>query len=384
MHYQFIPLLLSIIFIHTNIQTLKYTNTHNHNHNSMSQSHEQFLAKFESSRQHLHEAEKDEILLIENHRRFVMFPIKYHEIWAAYKKVEASFWTAEEIELSKDVQDLENSDKITKEQKQFLSKFLAILTLNENFVNNHLIEKFSAELQNPEGKSFYGFQIMMENIYDEVYSFVIDAYFNGQENMTETFQSIKEDTHLNAKIDFVNRWIKTTNSLYGERLVAFAAKEAIFQSGAHAAIFNLGQQGLIQGFNKANTNIFRDKGNYTDFSCLLFAHLKNKPDQEIITKIITEAVDIEKDILTNTLNIKDSGLDPKQVFQYVEYLADSLLLSFGAEKAYNVTQPFEFMEQTTSIGKSRFFEKQVSDFMKANQPTQQVSQSQAFNFNESF
>lgn len=349
----------------------------------MSQSHEQFLAKFETSRQQLHEAEKDEILLIENKRRFVMFPIKYHEIWAAYKKVEASFWTAEEIELSKDVEDLEN-DKLSKEQKLFLQRFMAILTLNEEVVNNHLIEKFSAELQNPEGKSFYGFQIMMENIYDEVYSFIIDAYFNGQENINESFNAIKQDVHLNNKIDFVNRWIKSPSSLYGERLVAFAAKEAIFQAGSHAAIFNLGKQGLIQGFNKANSLIFRDKGNYTDFSCLLFAHLKNKPEPEIIAKIVTEAVDIEKDILSNTLSIKDSGLEEKQVFQYVEYLADSLLQSFGNEKVFNVTQPFEFMENTTSIGNSRFFEKQVSDFMKANQPTQQVSQEQAFNFNESF
>ena len=325
----------------------------------MSQSHDQFLAKFESSRQHLREQEKDEILLIENKRRFVMFPIKYHEIWAAYKKVEAAFWTAEEIELSKDVEDLD-SGKITKEQKEFLGKFLAILTVNEEIVNNHLIEKFSAELQNPEGKSFYGFQIMMENIYDEVYSFIIDAYFNGPENVP-FFKTVKDNKDLTAKIEFVNRWIKDPTSLYGERLVAFAAKEAIFQAGSHAAIFNLGKQGLIQGFNKANTNIFRDKGNYTDFSCLLFAHLKNKPEPEIIAKIVTEAVDIEKQILSNTLNIKDSGLEEKQVFQYIEYLADSLLLSFGNEKIYNVAQPFEFMEETTSIGKSRFFEKQVSD-----------------------
>lgn len=345
-------------------------------------SHEQFLAKFEQSRTALREAEKDEILLIENKRRFVMFPIKYHEIWAAYKKVEAAFWTAEEIELSKDVEDID-AGKISKENLQFLGKFLAVLTVNEETVNNHLIEKFSAELQNPEGKSVYGFQIMMENIYDEVYSFIVDAYFQGPENVP-FFKQVRDNADLNAKIDFVNRWIKDPSSLYGERLVAFAAKEAIFQAGAHAAIFNFGKNGLIPGFNKANTNIFRDKGAYTDFSCLLFAHLKNKPEAEIIAKIVTEAVDIEKRILANTLNIKDAGLDEEQVFKYVEYIADSLLLSFGNEKVYNAANPFEFMEGTTSIGKSRFFEKQVSDFMKANQPPQQVAAAQAFNFDESF
>lgn len=348
----------------------------------MAEAHQQFLAKFETSRNALRESEKDEILLIENKRRFVMFPIKYHEIWAAYKKVEAAFWTAEEIELSKDVEDLD-SGRITQKQKDFLGKLLAILTVNEDTVNYHLLEKFSAELQNPEGKSFYGFEIMMENIYDEVYSFIIDAYFNGSANI-ELFKTIKDNTAANEKIEFINRWIHDPTSLYAERLVALAAKEAIFQAGSHAAIFNLGKQGLIPGFNKANTNIFRDKGYYTDFSCLLFAHLKNKPEQEVVTKIITEAVDIEKKILAETVNIKDSGLDEKQVFQYVKYLADSLLLSFGNEKFYNVANPFEFMEQTTSIGKSRFFEKQVSDFMKANQPPQQVAAAEAFNFNESF
>ena len=348
----------------------------------MAESHQQFLAKFETSRNALRESEKDEILLIENKRRFVMFPIKYHEIWAAYKKVEAAFWTAEEIDLSKDVENLE-SHKITDKQKDFLGKFLAVLAVNEKTVNHHLIEKFSAQLQNPEGKSFYGFEIMMGNIYDEVYSFIIDAYFNGPENI-DFFKTVKDNADLNEKIEFINRWINDPTSLYAERLVALAAKEAIFQAGSHAAIFNLGKQGLIPGFNKANTNIFRDKGFYTDFSCLLFAHLKNKPEQEIVTKIITEAVDIEKKILSDTLNIKDSGLEENQVFQYVEFLADSLLLSFGNDKFYNVANPFEFMEQTTSIGKSRFFEKQVSDFMKANQPPQQVAAAEAFNFNESF
>ncbi|CCK71677.1 ribonucleotide-diphosphate reductase subunit RNR4 KNAG_0H02620 [Huiozyma naganishii CBS 8797] len=345
-------------------------------------SHAKFLSQFSASREATHETEKDEILLIENKRRFVMFPIKYHEIWAAYKKAEASFWTAEEIELSKDVEDIADK-KVTAEQLAFLKKFMALLTLGEDIVNRHLIERFSAELQNPEGKSFYGFQIMMENIYDEVYSMVIDAYFNGPENI-KCYEEIKNCSHFAQKTDFINRWIKDPESLYGERLVAFAAKEGIFLSGAHAAVFALGEKGLLAGLNKANTNIYRDKGSYTDFSCLLFAHLKKKPEPKVIEKIITEAVDIEKDVLVNGMNVKEAGVDEAQTIQYVEYLADSLLLSFGNEKVYNVSNPFEFMADTTSIGKSRFFEKQVSDFIKAKQPPQAVAASEAFNFNESF
>lgn len=346
----------------------------------MSETHEQFLAKFQTSRDHIREAEKDEILLIENKRRFVMFPIKYHEIWAAYKKVEAAFWTAEETELAKDLEDIKT---LSKEQLDYFGRFLATLAVNEKIINYQVIEKFSAQLQSPEGKSVYGFEIMMENIYDEVYSMIVDAYYNGPENVP-FFKEVKTQPELVAKADFMNRWIRDSGSLYGERLVALAVKEAIFMAGGYTAVFDLASKHLCPGFTGAATKMYRDKGAYTDFSCLLFAHLRNKPEAKIIEKIITEAVDIEKAVVSKALVIKDTGLDEKLVYQYIEFIADSLLSSFGNDKIYNVNNPFEFMEGLTSIGKSRFFEKQVADFMKANAPPQQVQAAQAFNFDESF
>lgn len=349
---------------------------------SINKAHQDFLNQFSESRQFARENEKDEILLKENKRRFVMFPIKYHENWAAYKKVESDFWTAEEIDHVKDVEDLET--KINPDQKDFLARLLSTLTISEEVLNYHLIEKFSAELQNPEGKSFYGYQIMMENIYDEIYAMTINAYFNGSDEPVKYFKKARDFPELNEKIDFVNRWIKSPDSLYGERLVAFAAKEGIFLSGAHAAIFAQTRQGLLPALAKANKNIFRDKGNYTDFSCLLFAHLNNKPEAKIIEKIITEAVDIEKNYLANALKIEQFGVDAAQINQYVEFLADSLLGSFGNDKVYNVSNPFEYLEGATTIGKSNFFEKQVSDFTKATSNPQAVAATEAFNFNESF
>lgn len=344
--------------------------------------HSSFMAKFAESRQLVRENEKDEILLKENKRRFVMFPIKYHEIWAAYKKVEADFWTAEEIEYSKDVEDLEN--KLNADQKDFLARYLSTVTLSEAVLNRHLVEKFSAELQNPEGKSFYGYQIMMENIYDEIYSMMIDAYFNGSDEPVKYFKNAKTMPELKDKLHFIDRWIKNPDSLYGERLVAYAAKEGIFMSGAHAAIFAQVKNGVLPGLAKANTNIFRDKGNYTDFSCLLFAHLNNKPEAKIIEKIITEAVEIEKKYLVDALKIEEFGVDVAQINQYVEYLADSLLGSFGNDAVFNVANPFEYLETATTVGKSNFFEKQVSDFTKANENTQKAAAHEAFSFNDSF
>ena len=344
-------------------------------------SHEDFLKKFIKERQIMKEHEKDEVLLIENNLRFVMFPIKYHEIWAAYKKLEASFWTSEEIELSKDVEDL--GSKFNAEQKETLGRLLAMLTVSEQIIKNQLIMKFSAELQNPEGKSFYGFEIMMNTIYEEIYSTMIDTFFDGPKNIP-IFKKVSKMPEMKAIDEFLDRWIRNPDSLYAERLVALAAKEGIFYSGARAAIFSITQNGVMPGLHTANKNIFRDMGVYTDFSCLLFAHLKYKPDPKIIDKIITEAVEVEKGMLDKVLEVEKFGVDAAQIKQYVEFLADSLLGSFGNDKHYNVSNPFEFMEGTTSIGKSTFFEKQVSDFTKANETSQKASVQEAFSFNESF
>ncbi|CCF57823.1 hypothetical protein KAFR_0D01760 [Kazachstania africana CBS 2517] len=346
----------------------------------MSSEHEQFLSQFAEQRSALREAEKDEILLIENKRRFVMFPIKYHEIWAAYKKLEATFWPAEEVDLTKDVDDFK---KLNEDQKDFFARYLAAATTGEANLVNHLIERFSAELQNPEGKSFYGFQIMAQNVYDEAHSMMIDTFFDGAEKVKylNEFPTSKEVT---AKLNFRKEWIESPESLYGERLVALAAKEALFLAGARAVIFWFISQGLFHGVTHGISNITRDRGFYSDFNCLLFAHLKNKPNAKVVEKIIVDATEIEKNYMADLLKVEQSGLKSAQVNQYVEFLADSLLASFGNEKHYNAANPFEFMEGKTTIGKTNFFEKTVSDYTKANESTTKAASHEGFAFNESF
>ncbi|CCD24509.1 ribonucleotide-diphosphate reductase subunit RNR4 NDAI_0D01950 [Naumovozyma dairenensis CBS 421] len=344
------------------------------------EAHQLFLKNFEAERTAMKETEKDEILLMENSRRFVMFPIKYHEIWAAYKKVEAAFWTAEEIELEKDVKDF---SKLNDDQKEFIARVLAYLTVSEDIINKHLVEKFSAELQNPEGKSLYGFQIMMENIYDEVYSMIVDALYNGPENVPY-FKQVPSTVQHQEKAAFIQRWIHNPDSLYGERLVALSAKEGIFFSGVYAALGWLGNTAGFPGISTANKFICRDKGAYADFGCLLFAHLKTKPDAKIVEKIITEAVDIELDVMNKAFEVEKFGVDPALIKQYVQFIADSLLSSFGNDKVYNVTNPFEFMAGATQIGKSNFFEKKVSDFTKVTTADKANKSAESIKFNESF
>lgn len=330
--------------------------------NVTAEEHHKFLSKFDDERHHMKEGEKDEVLLMENKRRFVMFPIKYHEIWAAYKKVEAAFWTAEDMELAKDVKDWET---LSAGQKEFFGNYLAICSRTDNIVNKNIVEKFSAELQNPEGKSFYGFQIMMENIYDEIYSMLVDALFTSVDNIP-LFKAVCQQEEVKAKSEWAHRWVFDDESLYAARLVASAAREGIFMSGAFAALYWLTKEkGIMPGVAMATNHICRDRGFYADFACLLFAHLKTKPNPKIIEQIITEAVEIEKAHYRNSMPIEKLGMDLKEIDQYIESVADKLLVSFGNEKFYNATNPFPFMEEATSIGKTNFFEKKVSDYQKA-------------------
>ncbi|CAI4500605.1 ALS_1a_G0022050.mRNA.1.CDS.1 [Saccharomyces cerevisiae] len=342
--------------------------------------HNQFLKTFQKERHDMKEAEKDEILLMENSRRFVMFPIKYHEIWAAYKKVEASFWTAEEIELAKDTEDFQ---KLTDDQKTYIGNLLALSISSDNLVNKYLIENFSAQLQNPEGKSFYGFQIMMENIYSEVYSMMVDAFFKDPKNIP-LFKEIANLPEVKHKTAFIERWISNDDSLYAERLVAFAAKEGIFQAGNYASMFWLTDKKIMPGLAMANRNICRDRGAYTDFSCLLFAHLRTKPNPKIIEKIITEAVEIEKEYYSNSLPVEKFGMDLKSIHTYIEFVADGLLQGFGNEKYYNAVNPFEFMEDVATAGKTTFFEKKVSDYQKASDMSKSATPSKEINFDDDF
>ncbi|KAF2665177.1 ribonucleoside-diphosphate reductase subunit M2 [Microthyrium microscopicum] len=304
-----------------------------------------------------------EILLRENPHRFVLFPVQHHEIWRMYKKAMASFWTAEEIDLSKDVTDWNN--KLNDDERFFVSHILAFFAASDGIVNENLVERFSAEVQVPEARCFYGFQIMMENIHSETYSLLIDTYISEPKQRNYLFNAIDNIPCIRKKADWALRWISDKNSTFASRLVAFAAVEGIFFSGSFASIFWLKKRGLMPGLTFSNELISRDEGMHTDFACLLFGMLEEKPDAAAVRAIITEAVQIEQEFLTDALPVRLLGMNSALMCQYIEFVADRLLLALGNIKVYNATNPFDFMENISLAGKTNFFEKRVGDYQKA-------------------
>ncbi|TFB01766.1 hypothetical protein CCMA1212_006215 [Trichoderma ghanense] len=307
--------------------------------------------------------EIDEPILQENPQRFVLFPIKYHEIWQMYKKAEASFWTAEEIDLSKDLHDWNN--RLNDDEKYFISHILAFFAASDGIVNENLVERFSGEVQIPEARCFYGFQIMMENIHSETYSLLIDTYIKEHSQRNYLFNAIDTIPCIRKKADWAIRWIQDKNSSFAQRLVAFAAVEGIFFSGAFASIFWLKKRGLMPGLTFSNELISRDEGLHTDFACLLHSHLKNRASKEVIRDIITDAVRIEQEFLTEALPCALLGMNSNLMKQYIEFVADRLLVALGNEKVYKSSNPFDFMENISLGGKTNFFEKRVADYQKA-------------------
>ncbi|KAJ5746024.1 hypothetical protein N7520_011206 [Penicillium odoratum] len=319
--------------------------------------------------------EASEPLLQENPHRFVLFPIKYHEvshvadaftrkvIWQMYKKAEASFWTAEEIDLSKDLHDWHN--RLNDDERYFISHVLAFFAASDGIVNENLVERFSGEVQVPEARCFYGFQIMMENIHSETYSLLIDTYIKEPKQRTYLFDAIDTIPCIAKKAKWAMQWIQDDESTFAQRLVAFAAVEGIFFSGSFASIFWLKKRGLMPGLTFSNELISRDEGLHTDFACLLFSHLNNRPSQEMVEKIIVEAVGIEQEFLSDSLPCALLGMNAKLMCQYIEFVADRLLVALGNKKYYNSTNPFDFMESISLAGKTNFFEKRVGDYQKA-------------------
>ncbi|EEB05861.1 ribonucleotide reductase small subunit Suc22 [Schizosaccharomyces japonicus yFS275] len=309
------------------------------------------------------EDEKDEVVLTPNPRRFVMFPIEYHDIWQFYKKAEASFWTAEEIDLSKDLHDWDN--KLNKDERYFISTVLAYFAASDGIVNENLLSRFSSEVQIAEARCVYGFQIMIENIHSETYSLLLDTYIRDPYEKQRHFDAILTMGSIKAKAKWALRWIEDPESIYAVRLVAFAAVEGIFFSGSFASIFWLKKRGLMPGLTFSNELICRDEGVHTDFACLMFSHLKHRPGKKVVERIIIEAVNIEKEYFTDALPVYLLGMNCDLMCQYIEFVADRLLLSLGNEKYYNVTNPFDFMENISLAGKTNFFEKKVSDYQIA-------------------
>lgn len=303
-----------------------------------------------------------EPILKENKDRFVLFPIQHDDIWAFYKKEEASFWTAEEIDLGQDIIDWDT--KLNDDERHFIKHVLAFFAASDGIVNENLAENFLSEVQYTEAKFFYGFQVMMENIHSETYSLLIDTLIKNKEEKNTLFNAIETLDCVKKKADWALNWID--NGSFAERLIAFAAVEGIFFSGSFCSIFWLKKRGLLPGLAFSNELISRDEGLHCDFACLLYNHhIQNKLSKETIQKIIVDAVDIEKEFVTDALPVRLIGMNSELMTQYIEFVADRLLVELGNEKVYNVTNPFDFMDMISIQGKTNFFEKRVGDYQKA-------------------
>ncbi|MEO1219097.1 MAG: ribonucleoside-diphosphate reductase small subunit [Bacteroidota bacterium] len=302
-----------------------------------------------------------EPILQENKNRFVLFPIQHKDIWEFYKKAEASFWTAEEIDLS---QDLKDWTSLNDGERHFISHVLAFFAASDGIVNENLAENFVAEVQYTEAKFFYGFQIAVENIHSETYSLLIDTYIKDPQERDRLFNAIETLDCVKQKADWALRWVE--NASFSERLIAFAAVEGIFFSGSFCAIFWLKKRGLMPGLTFSNELISRDEGLHCDFACLLYAkHLQQRLPEDRVKEIIMDAVAIEKAFVTDALPVRLIGMNAELMSQYIEFVADRLLVELGCTKVYHATNPFDFMEMISLQGKTNFFEKRVAEYQKA-------------------
>jgi len=303
-----------------------------------------------------------EPILEENKNRFVLFPIQHDDIWDFYKKSEASFWTAEEIDLSNDMADWDN--KLNDDERFFIKQVLAFFAASDGIVNENLAENFLSEVQYTEAKFFYGFQVMMENIHSETYSLLIDTYIKNPTEKHELFNAIDTLDCVKKKAEWALNWVDSPG--FAERIVAFAAVEGIFFSGSFCSIFWLKKRGLMPGLTFSNELISRDEGMHCDFACLLYnEHIKNKLPKSTLEKIITDAVAIETEFVNDSLPVKLIGMNAKLMTQYIQFVADRLLVELGNEKVYNTSNPFDFMELISLQGKTNFFEKRVAEYQKS-------------------
>ena len=323
-------------------------------------------------------SQENELLLRENKDRFVILPINYPKIWEMYKKHEASFWTAEEIDLGDDMKDW---NAMNDGERHFISHILAFFAASDGIVNENLAVNFMSEVQLPEARCFYGFQIMMENIHSETYALLIDTYIKDAAEKHRLFHAIETVPCVKKKGEWALRWIE--NGSFAERLVAFAAVEGIFFSGSFCSIFWLKKRGLMPGLTFSNELISRDEGMHCEFACLLYKMLSNKLSKEQVTKIIADAVEIEKEFITDALPVALIGMNAKLMSQYIEFVADRWLVELGYEKLYNAANPFDFMEMISLQGKTNFFEKRVGDYQKSGVLTNDAK-SQAFSLDEDF
>jgi ribonucleoside-diphosphate reductase subunit M2 len=307
-----------------------------------------------------------ELLLAPDDNRFVMFPIKFDDIWKMYKKQMDCFWRAEEIDLSKD---LTHWESLNGDEKHFISMILAFFAASDGIVLENLASRFMNEVQISEARAFYGFQIMMENVHSETYSLLIESYIKNKEEKSKLFNAITNFPCIKKKSDWAQKWIHDNRSSFSTRLVAFACVEGIFFSGAFCSIYWLKKRGLMPGLTFSNELISRDEALHTEFAILLYSKLNKKTEKYRVYEIIKEAVEIETEFICEALPCKLIGMNSEMMIQYIKFVADRLILQIGYKKIYNVTNPFPWMELISLEGKTNFFERHVSEYSLANKDT---------------
>ena len=318
----------------------------------------------------------NEPMLDEQANRYVIFPIQNEDFWKMYKKAEANFWTSEELDLSKDLTDW---GTLNDNEQYFIKMVLAFFAASDGIVNENLVERFCNEVQILEAKFFYGFQVAMENIHSETYSLLIDTYIKNQAEKTKLFNALDHFPSIKKKADWAIKWINDKDSSFGTRIIGFAAVEGIFFSGAFCSIFWLKKRGLMPGLCHSNELISRDEGLHTEFAVLMYHNLVEKPSPEHVQDIIKDAVSIEKEFITESLSCELIGMNKALMSQYIEYIADRLLLTLGLEKVYHSENPFDWMEMISVQGKTNFFEKRVGEYSnKANPNIDQEKNEIAF------
>ena len=302
-----------------------------------------------------------EKILSENPNRFVIFPIEHNDIWEFYKQHQAAFWTAEEIDISGDIREWES---LSENEQYFIKNILSFFAASDGIVNENLAENFYKEVQYPEAKFFYGFQIAMENIHSLMYSLLIDTYISNEEEKHKCFTAIDNLPAVQKKAQWALNWIK--NGSFTERLIAFTAVEGIFFSGSFCSIFWLKSRGIMQGLCNANALIFKDENLHCDFAIhLLNNHRENKPSEKRIKEILLSALEIEKEFITESIPVSMIGMNSNLMKQYLEFVVDGLLLKLGCKKQFNVEQPFKFMEQIAVETKGNFFESRTIEYQRA-------------------
>lgn len=329
----------------------------------------------------IEQLEKKEPLLKSNISRFVLFPIQHDDIWTMYKKAEASFWTAEEIDLSNDRKDW---DGLKDDERHFIKYVLAFFAASDGIVLENIGDRFLTEVQVPEARCFYAFQAAIENIHSETYSLLLDTYIDNKTEKHDLFNSIETIPCIKKKAEWAMKWMTSKNS-FAERLVAFAAVEGIFFSGSFCAIYWLKKRGKMPGLTFSNELISRDEGLHRDFACLLYEKLEyTKLDESVIAKIIKDAVEIEKEFICDAIPVALIGMNSKMMSQYIEFVADHLLIEMGCEKVYNTSNPFDWMEMISMQGKTNFFEKRVGEYQKAGVMNSLVDATNQISFDEDF